>query len=158
MNIGIEVYKNSLNSSDQQVISVIKRARYILSKLHLINDVMVFSLGNILKDKQSNTIIFGELKKLINMAINLTQSGKVSKIAFCIDDLFSEKCFVDIVELIKFSGITRKTYILTKSVDDDVFATNFPELNIEKCEKFDIMYKQRFMLDQKHEFICKEDI
>lgn len=158
MNINIEVYKNSLNLSDQQAISVIKKVRYILSRLHLVNDVMVFSLGNILKDKQSNTIIFGELKKLINMAINLTQSGKISKIVFCIDDLFSEKCFVDIVELIKFSGITRKTYILTKSVDDDVFATNFPELNIEKCEKFDIMYKQRFMLDQKHEFICKEDI
>ncbi len=158
MNIGIEVYKNSLKSSDQHVVSVIKRARYILSKLQVSDDVLIFSLGNILKDKQLNTAIFDELKKLVNMSINLAQSGKVSKIAFCVDILFGEKHFVDIVELIKFSGITRKTCILTKGVEDDVFTANFPELNIEKREKFDIMYKKRFILDQKHEFICREDI
>ena len=158
MNINIEIYKNRLCLSDQQTVNIIKKARYILSKLVLHGDNITFSLGNILKDKQSNKLIFKELKKLTNMAISLVQVDKLGGFCFCVDSLFGEEDFINIIDLAKFSGITNKIHIFTKNIEDDAFTINFPELNIEKCEKSDIMFTKRFILDQKQEFICREDI
>ena len=58
----MEVYKNSLHLSDQQVLSVIKKARYIVSQLRTQKiECIVICLGNLLVDKADNDLIFGEL-------------------------------------------------------------------------------------------------
>lgn len=158
MDIQIDVYKNSLRLSDQQTINVIKKVRYILSKMDLSGDVITFNLGNMLKDQSNNGAVLLELKKLTNMAIHLIQIDKLIGINFYMDTLFDEEHFKNIIRLAKLSSITNKIHIKAKNIEDSVFADEFPELKVEKCEKLDIIFKKRFILDRKQEFICQEDI
>lgn len=159
MNTKMEVYKNSLHLSDQQVISVIKKARYIVSKLctQKIGCIEI-CLGNLLVDKADNDLIFGELKKLTNMIIHLIQIDVIDECNICLDSLVDEKHFIDILRLIKFSGITNKFYITAKILNDDKFLVEYPELNIEIDKKRDIIFNKRYVLDLKQEFVCREDI
>lgn len=157
MNIQMEIYKNSLKLSDQQLVSIIKKARYILSKTDLHKDTITFNLGNMISDKNNNENVLAELKKLINMSIYLVQSDKLDNINFYMDTLFDENSFKNMIFSAKLSGITNKIHIKAKNIKENSFAIDFPELNIEKYEKPDIIFEKRFILDRKQEFIYWED-
>lgn len=159
MNTKIEVYKSSLHLSDQQTISVIKRSRYIVSKLYTQKiDCLGICLSNLLVDKVDNDLVFGELKKLTNMIIHLIQIDKVDECNIYLDSLVDEKHFMDILRLIKFSGITNKFHIILKTLNDDGFLIDYPELNIEIDKNSDIIFNKRYVLDLKQEFVYREDI
>lgn len=156
MNTNIEVYKNSLYMTDQQVINSIKKAKYTLSKLE--TNVIGLSLGRLLEEKKNNSVIFSELKKLTNMIIYLIQIDKISECFLFVDSLILEEHFRDICGVIKFSGITNKFHIVTNKLNDNDFLVNFPEFNIEIEKKSSIIFNKRFVLDLKQEYMCKEDI
>lgn len=159
MNTKIEVYKSSLHLSDQQATSVIKRSRYIVSKLYTQKiDCLGICLSNLLVDKVDNDLIFGELKKLTNMIIHLIQIDKVDECNIYLDSFVDEKHFMDILRLIKFSGITNKFHIILKTLNDDGFLIDYPELNIEIDKNSDIIFNKRYVLDLKQEFVYREDI
>lgn len=159
MNTKIEVYKSSLHLSDQQAISVIKRSRYIISKLYTQKiDCLGICLSNLLVDKIDNDLVFGELKKLTNMIIHLIQIDKVDECNIYLDSLVDEKHFMNILRLIKFSGITNKFHIILKTLNDDGFLIDYPELNIEIDKNSDIIFNKRYVLDLKQEFVYREDI
>ena len=159
MNTKIEVYKSSLHLSDQQAISVIKRSRYIVSKLYTQKiDCLGVYLSNLLIDKANNDLVLGELKKLTNMIIHLIQIDQVGECNIYLDSLVDEKHFVDILRLIKFSGITNKFHKKKKKLNDDKFSVDYPELNIEIDKNHDIIFNKRYVLDLKQEFVYREDI
>ena len=159
MNTKIEVYKSSLHLSDQQAISVIKRSRYIVSKLYTQKtNCLGICLSNLLIDKVDNDLVLGELKKLTNMIIHLIQVDKIDECNIYLDYLVDEKHFIDILRLIKFSGITNKFHIITKTLNNDEFLVDYPELNIEIDKKYDIIFNKRYVLDLKQEFVYREDI
>ena len=159
MNTKIEVYKSSLHLSDQQAISVIKRSRYIVSKLYTQKtNCLGICLSNLLIDKVDNDLVLGELKKLTNMIIHLIQVDKIDECNIYLDYLVDEKHFIDILRLIKFSGITNKFHIITKTLNNDEFLVDYPELNIEIDKKHDIIFNKRYVLDLKQEFVYREDI
>ena len=159
MNTKIEVYKSSLHLSDQQAISVIKRSRYIVSKLYTQKtNCLGVCLSNLLIDKVDNDLVLGELKKLTNMIIHLIQIDKIDECNIYLDFLVDEKHFIDILRLIKFSGITNKFHIITKTLNNDEFLVDYPELNIEIDKKHDIIFNKRYVLDLKQEFVYREDI
>lgn len=159
MNTKIEVYKSSLHLSDQQAISVIKRSRYIVSKLYTQKtNCLGICLSNLLIDKVDNDLVLGELKKLTNMIIHLIQVDKIDECNIYLDSLVDEKHFIDILRLIKFSGITNKFHIITKTLNNDEFLVDYPELNIEIDKKHDIIFNKRYVLDLKQEFVYREDI
>ena len=159
MNINIEVYKNSLHMTDQQTINAIKKSKYILSKLETQKqDIITLSLGNLIIDKFNNDKIFNELKKLINMIIYLIQIDKLCSCVLCIDSLIEEEHFRSIMSVIKFSYITNKFKIITKTLNDDNFLIDYPEFNVEIGKKTDIIFNKRYILDLKQEYVCREDI
>lgn len=156
MNTNIEVYKNSLHMTDQQVINSIKKAKYTLSKLE--TNIIGLSLGRLLEEKNGNGVIFGELKKLTNMIIHLIQTDKISECFLFVDSLIFEEHFRNICGVIKFSGITSKFHIITNKLNDNDFLVNFPEFNIEIEKKSSIIFNKRYVLDFKQEYMCKEDM
>ena len=159
MNINIEVYKNSLHMTDQQVINSIKKAKYTLSKLETQKeDIITLSFGNLLNDKFDNDKIFDELKKLTNMIIYLIQIDKIIECFLFIDSLILEEHFRDICGVIKFSGITNKFKIITKALNDEKFLIDYSEFNVEIGKKSDIIFNKRFILDLKQEYVYREDI
>ena len=92
------------------------------------------------------------------MIIHLIQIDVIDECNICLDSLVDEKHFIDILRLIKFSGITNKFYITAKILNDDKFLVEYPELNIEIDKKRDIIFNKRYVLDLKQEFVCSEDI
>ena len=159
MNINIEVYKNSLHMTDQQVINSIKKAKYTLSKLETQKeDIITLSFGNLLNDKFDNGKIFDELKKLTNMIIYLIQVDKLDGCFLCVDSLILEKHFRNMIGVIKFSGITNKFKIITKALNDEKFLIDYSEFNVEIGKKSDIIFNKRFILDLKQEYVYREDI
>ena len=109
-------------------------------------------------DKVDNDLVLGELKKLTNMIIHLIQIDKIDECNIYLDFLVDEKHFIDILRLIKFSGITNKFHIITKTLNNDEFLVDYPELNIEIDKKHDIIFNKRYVLDLKQEFVYREDI
>lgn len=156
MNINIEVYKNSLHMTDQQVINSIKKAKYTLSKLE--TDIIGLGLGRLLEEKNNNGVIFGELKKLTNMIIYLIQVDKLDGCFLCVDSLILEKHFRNMIGVINFSGITNKFKIITKALNDEKFLIDYSEFNVEIGKKSDIIFNKRFILDLKQEYVYREDI
>lgn len=156
MNTSIEVYKNSLHMTDQQVINSIKKAKYTLSKLE--TDIIGLGLGRLLEEKNNNGVIFGELKKLTNMIIYLIQTDKISECFLFVDSLVLEEHFRDICGVIRFSGITNKFHIITNKLNDNDFLVNFPEFNIEIRKKSDIIFNKRYVLDFKQEYMYLENV
>jgi len=153
MNIGIDIYKNSLHLSNQQAISIIKRARYMLSGLQTQKeDIIGFNFGGIFTKEEK---VLLELKKLINMTLYMIQTKKLDGIVLYIDELIDKEEFRNIIDLAKFSGITNRLKIKTKSIKDKDFLMYYPELKVEIIEKDDTIFSKRYVLDQKEEFICK---
>ena len=62
------------------------------------------------------------------------------------------------MSVIKFSYITNKFKIMTKTLNDDNFLIDYPEFNVEIGKKTDIIFNKRYILDLKQEYVCREDI
>lgn len=138
MNVQIELYKNSLNLLDQDVINVLKKARYILSKMEIHqDDVIIFDTQNLLQDKSDNEEVLFQLKKLLNMTVYLIQIDKLSNVVFMSDFLIDNPYFNSIITTLKFSGISNR-YVVIPSTK--------------------IKYHIRYLLDKKLEYICRKEI
>lgn len=149
MNTNIEIYKKSLYMTNEQTISTIKKAKYILSKLEA--DTIGFSFYDIPNNKD----ILDELKKLINITTHLIQKDKISECVLQISCLDGLK---NIMGIVKFSGISNKFHIYTKTLNDNGFIADFTEFNVEIGKKCDIIFNKRYVLDQKQEYVIWEDI
>lgn len=138
MNIQIELYKNSLNLSDQDVSNMLKKARYILSKIETCkDDVIIFATQNLLQDKSNNEDIMFQLKKLMNMTVHLTQIDKLSNVVFMSDFLIDNPYFNSIITTLKFSGISNRYAIIPSTK---------------------LKYHKRYLFDNKLEYICRKEI
>ena len=77
MNIGIDIYKNVLRTTEQQNVNVIKKVKYILSKLATTNqDTVSLILDDFLMRVADDKSI-QEFKKIINMIIYMIQTDKL---------------------------------------------------------------------------------